>query len=565
MVDNMILVDEAELAIRAHDLWGAQLELEWLKNNNSTKHKSLFQKNGFVCLRISQECALGLKGFFDNQLITPFDHNDFGLDFLGTQLSEAAIERINTDNIYFSPPSIDVQTYLTNFLHENSATIEHELGCRWRVVNVRAWETKKGANYGPSDWHIDGGSRCMRKIMFYPLPPNKHNGSLEVFDRQDNKHSLEFDYPLAVLLDSSVLLHRGLPGRLENRPAIEVTIVPAEYNNVDPVFSGQNARYLRRMPKKIVAELIQFKFTASTHLSFKKKTRSFLGATRRKAKKLSARIKRAVTRRVKSYFFRAPREALIVRNSIANLNIGGGPLFDEVGWVNLEGSASETNPYPFFFSETCIFPIPSGVVGTVYSSHCLEHLNDGTVDRVLQEAKRVLNFNGKLILKLPNFELTKASWANGDANFFKEWNLEELLPLWKAAGIEDSLTNRASMIFCGYWNKSYGDHFSRKISFIGEAYHGPAKAPKEEVKKLLSLPGCHDTASWLVNYVKATENSPVFNHQNAWSQLELEQLLNRNGFKVLSFDKEQIADEHGLIPDFYRMSDISLYCMATLI
>jgi SAM-dependent methyltransferase len=501
MVDTMILVDKAELAIRAHDLWGAQLELDWLKNHNSTKHESLFKKNGFACLRIPQECALGLRNFFDNRLTTPFDQSDFGLDFFGTQLSEVAIEQLNADNIYFSPPSIDVQAYLANFLHENSAAIEHELGCRWRVVNVRAWETRKGANYGPSDWHIDGGARCMRKIMFYPLPPNKQNGSLELFDRQDNKYSLEFDYPVAVLLDSSVLLHRGVPGSLENRPAIEVTIIPAEYNNVDLVFSGQNARYLRRMPQDIVAQLNQFKFSAPIHLSFKKKSVSFLGATIRKAKKLPARINRAITRRVKSYIFRAPRETLIVRNSIANLNIGGGPLFDEVGWVNLEGSASEINAYPFFFSETCIFPIPSGVVSTVYSSHCLEHLNDGTVDRVLQEAKRVLNFNGRLILKLPNFELTKASWAEGDANFFKEWSLEELLPLWRAAGIEDSLTNKASMIFCGYWNKSYGDHFSRKISFIGDAYHGPAKAPKEEVERLLSSPGCHSIASWLVNYV----------------------------------------------------------------
>jgi very-short-patch-repair endonuclease len=57
----------------------------------------------------------------------------------------------------------------------------------------------------------------------------------------------------------------------------------------------------------------------------------------------------------------------------------------------------------------------------------------------------------------------------------------------------------------------------------------------------------------------------MFNHQNAWSQWELEQLLNRNGFKVLSFNREEISEENGLIPDFYKMSDISLYCMATKI
>jgi hypothetical protein len=561
---KMILADDVFLATRAHDVWGANIEIGWLKKHKIVKQQSAFQENGFMTLEISHECALGLMGFFADSLITQFNAKDCNSDFFGTDLTKEQVKKVNLDNIYYTAPEANVQNYLTIFLKKNISVIEQELGSQFRVLNVRAWSAKPGTDFGPSAWHVDGGSKFLRKIMIYPLPPNKINGTLEFFDRHGHKNTIISDRPLAVVLDSSTLLHRGRPGDTENRPAIEITITPSVENDVTLIFAGQNARYLRSLPSAIVEQLNLNKFKKPTHNSLYKKIRARGGRLKRYLNDLPVKVKRTLLRRFRQYILLRSREDLLYPSTVVNVNIGGGPLFNRMGYVNLEGASSEANIYPFFFSESCVFPIPSQVVSCVYSSHCLEHLDDITVERVLDEARRVLNRQGKLVLKLPDFELTKGSWLNRDKKFFKKWDMENLIPLWDMAGIEDNISNRASMIFCGYWNKSYGDHFSRNIYFKNNAYHGPAKINKKDLEELLSFEGCHEIARRLVNYVKSTELEPIFNHQNAWSKNELEKLLNLKGFTVQSFEKEKICTKYQTIPDITKMKDISIYCEATL-
>jgi len=570
---DMTLIDDPHVSGIGLDVWGSQIEKLWLITKGFSRHSSEFKKNGVYVFPLQEDLGEELLGFFDKTLQIDFEVNDVGCNFLVTDLSEKSIVNLNKENNFYKAPSEKVQKALSNFLEEISPEIEMQLGHGWKVVNVRAWNTKPEANFGPSAWHMDGDPKYLRKIMFYPLPPNEDNGSLEFFDRKGGRSCLESKTPLCVLYDSSVLKHRGRSGKTGCRPVIEISIVPSNVSECEYIFEGQNARYLCKLPSSIVNNLTAHKYVDKrSSNSIINRFKAEIFSQRSNNGNFFVRVKRGLSRRVRALIpdnkksLYGSHESHSVTNRIEKLNIGGGPNFFSPGWISLDGAASKVNVYPFTFTSMCDFPIPSGVVQLVYSSHCLEHLNDETVDRVLQEVKRVIASDGSLLLKLPDFELVKESFEKKDAVFFQQWGLEQLLPLWSDVGISDNLANKASMLFCGYWNKLYGDHFSRNIATdqVG-SYHGPAKIKIDDVEKLLKNSSCHEIASQLVQYVKATEVDPTFNHQNAWSRSELDQLLAKNGFKLETFNKEKICSNFSDVPGILDMNDISIYCVATLV
>lgn len=557
-IQKMEFIHDEKFAIEVHNAWGAEIESDWLSSNKYFLHESTFKNNGFAVFPISDIEALNLDGFFSGELTCKFLLDDCSPDFIKTSLTDEDIVKINEQNIYFCPPALDVQANLIQILESLEQEIEMQIGSKWRVANVRAWKARTNSKFGPNAWHVDGGSFFMRKLMIYPNKPNQQNGTLEFYDRNSKLHLLNSEEPVAVLIDSAVLLHRGSPSQFNDRPVIEITIVPSVVNDVSLSFSGQNARYLSKLPQSIIAKLSpEPKTTISTVTDDKK---SLIALSNH----FFFKVKKCLSINIKNVFFRRHSKINLPVNLLSNLNIGGGPFFKCPGWVNLDGASSQENPYPFSFSQSCTFPIPSGIVNTVYSSHCLEHLNDSTVNRVLWEVKRVLKKSGKLVLKLPDFEETLRSWAADNKDYFTKWGIEDLIKLWEANGVEDTLTNRASMIFCGYWNQAYGDHFSEKLTYKLAAYHGPAILKKEYVENLLATLSCHQISKCLVDFVNSDNKHHTFNHQNAWSKVELSGLLSMNGFNIESFDTNEICEKYRDIPGIEDMKDISIYCIASL-
>ncbi len=252
---------------------------------------------------------------------------------------------------------------------------------------------------------------------------------------------------------------------------------------------------------------------------------------------------------------------------IRYVNIGGGPNFNHIRWRNLEAVVSPHNPEPYHFSPYCVFPFADASLDLVYSSHCIEHLNDPTVDRVLAEAGRVVVRSGALILKIPDFDRTLADWRSGAPEMICApiWGLETLQSLWQRRGVADTLANRAAMIFCGYWNDAYAGadgHFAGTVSGQGDAYHGPPPVDEAFHRELLDGTSPHDVAAMLRQWVVDHEPSHHFNHQNAWSRDELEDLLARHGFRVVSFDAETIKRRYHWVPDIADMDSMSTYCFA---
>lgn len=250
---------------------------------------------------------------------------------------------------------------------------------------------------------------------------------------------------------------------------------------------------------------------------------------------------------------------LVKKNS---LNIGGGPYFCAIGWLNLEEVKSRINISPFKLTPNCIFPLDNGVIKNVYASHCLEHLDSNTAKRVLEESLRVLENKGKLVIKIPDFDLILNAWRNNDALLFKDelWDYGSVVPTWKNRNIIDCLDYRAAMLFCGFWNKAYGDHFGRKIAKNRDAYHGPPTVEVPFLRKLISDHTPWQISSELSRIVVDNEQDYHFNHRNAWSRSELGDLLKAAGFQVVTFDKEKILNECRHFPGIEDMKEQSLYC-----
>lgn len=244
------------------------------------------------------------------------------------------------------------------------------------------------------------------------------------------------------------------------------------------------------------------------------------------------------------------------------INLGGGPNFVELGWYNLDEAAACQSG--FTFSPDCQIPLPAASLHTVYTSHTIEHLDSPTVDRLLAEARRILRPDGRLVIKIPDFDRALACWRSGDASFFRDelWNFDAVSHTWRARGIDDTLARRASMIFCGFWNAEYGDHFSGRISPHPQAYHGPAVVAERELEQLRfdHTPG--QISAYLRESVSRTETAFKFNHQNAWGREELASLLDRAGFSVITSDKAVAAICCADIPDIRAMYEQSSYTVA---
>ena len=527
-----VIIEDWDLLKKSINIFGAYLQTLYQNKTSNKKYTSFFMENGYALIPLPEKVVTELMLFFAPALQIPFDINDVSPSSLkGTQKKEKIIS-LEKQILFYSAPSEITQKSFVKFMKLIAPVVEQQIGSHFKITNVRAWNTKPNTNFGPYNWHFDGGSVFIRKLMFYLRPPNLENGSIEISDRTGHSFVVKHSSPVCVLYDSSVLSHRGIaPSNIDLRPVIEVTLSPSEATHIDFIYAGQNAKMSALAPEHIAFEL-----------------------TRKRYSNLNIKDSNVE-------YFPPPVPGA---NLLRALNIGGGPKFNHGEWINLEGVASEHNLFPFIFSKDCIFPLPSSIMQLVYSSHCLEHLDDPTVDQVLSEAKRVMRTDGELLLKLPDFIFIKRALETKNTLFFKQWGIEKLIPLWKSHGVEDNLTNRAAYWFCGFWNKAYGDHFSREISFDESAYNGPPKLAEINLHAMIMNSSPHSTSTQLSDLVRSTENDYIFNHQNAWDESELEELLSRHGFIVKSFDKEKICKFYSGVPDILFMKDISIYCLASL-
>jgi SAM-dependent methyltransferase len=479
---------------------------------------------------------------------------------------------LNAGHRYFRPEGEELAV-ISRVLDHLGPAVRDAMGSEWCVVNTRIVETLPNAEImGPNAWHGDGFPPDLLKVMLYLSAPGRETGTTE-FQIGDRTTIIEGPAGTWVLFRNSVLIHRGVPPARDPRLAVEVTLMPALRRRTTPVFAGLNATYpeypwsARRawdlLPGREADTVIPDGRARTAPPTKDDRARE---KTERAAHKQALAAEKAAKAEQELRARRRRQRRVRLANvvlPIRSVNLGGGSEFVEPGWRNLEGSAGPANPTPFLFSPACRFPLRNGSVTTVYSSHCFEHLDDATVARVLAEARRVIRQAGRLVIKLPDFDRALAAWRAGEPSFFDEdrWGLRRLKALWPVKGVADTLDARASMIFCGFWNDEYGEHFGARTSRDG-AYHGPAAMPAEQLAAVRDLATPHDVAAALRAWVVAHEPSFHFNHQNAWSRQELRALLGAHGFECVTFDSRAVVEAAADIPSIEAARDESLYCLA---
>jgi SAM-dependent methyltransferase len=244
---------------------------------------------------------------------------------------------------------------------------------------------------------------------------------------------------------------------------------------------------------------------------------------------------------------------------IKAINIGGGKKFKVDGWLNLDNVGAD----PFALTPICWLPVEDASLDLIYSSHTLEHLDDATVDRVLQEAYRALKPEGALVIKIPDFDLILSKYRAGDRQFFLNWpNIGTMLRTCANRGVEPTTAAIAAQCFCGFWNRAFGDMFSGYDVKRQGAYYGPPVVPELRLQTIMDLPSAHAIAVELRAIVLASERDYTFNHQNAWSCLEFTNLLDAHGFKLDYSGVDTIITAFAPIPGIAHQREISAYYAA---
>ena len=168
------------------------------------------------------------------------------------------------------------------------------------------------------------------------------------------------------------------------------------------------------------------------------------------------------------------------------LQIGSGKNVGE-NWVNID-QITFPGVQTVNIDPNLNLPIGNHEVSVAYTSHFLEHLDDSTVARVLAESFRVLQDNGSLVIKIPDFSMIQAWYReNNWEQFqkFKFFGVTSVLERWKKYNVQPTYTNVASMMFCGYWSKSLNDHFKFGVQADTDGYHGPARIDENITREIL--------------------------------------------------------------------------------
>lgn len=243
------------------------------------------------------------------------------------------------------------------------------------------------------------------------------------------------------------------------------------------------------------------------------------------------------------------------RSSYRMVNIGSGNrdwpewlLLDEVSFPKITRFTSSPN---------CILPAADRSADLVYCSHHLEHLDDNSVNRVLAESRRILREDGRFVVKLPNFGLFRSNYLTGNHSLLKHCGLHEVIPTWENHGVPNSVVTQTAMMFCGYWNLDYGNHFAGRGPRGARAYHGPPKLPESEIDSALRNLSTRELSRYLNQAAVSDPEFSQFNHQNAWEVSDFVASAEGVGLECISTSFEEICKLDYRIPDLLAMREIS--------
>ena len=171
--------------------------------------------------------------------VRPISNEDAAEGASWNRITDGIIARLNVDHAYREPIA---EPLLEEMLAHLKAPVAEAMGTPWRLLNLRAWTTKPGAEIGPCKMHLDGDLLKIAKIMVYLTECGGGHGGLEM-DIDKRMHVVTGPPGQWCVFRNSVVHHRGIPPESGERVAIEITIAPADEFDLRPRFLGHIARY----------------------------------------------------------------------------------------------------------------------------------------------------------------------------------------------------------------------------------------------------------------------------------------------------------------------------------
>jgi len=139
--------------------------------------------------------------------------------YLASKLSDESLLQLNKNNVYRN--SQGLVSAVNDFCQEYLEVLSSVTKSPFRIINIRAWETKTTATeFGPTKYHKDGFLDGHMKIMLYLSELSEDGGSIQFI----NEEPIEAPAGLVLVFKNSDLTHRAIPGKAKDRKLIELTL-----------------------------------------------------------------------------------------------------------------------------------------------------------------------------------------------------------------------------------------------------------------------------------------------------------------------------------------------------
>lgn len=449
-------------------------------------------------------------------------------NLLISNLTDSQIEKLDDFTTLYET------TYDFNrIIHYNlAAAIRRYCKSPHTIVNTRVWTTLPGSeSFGPNTLHTDGFYPSHFKVMIYPFGMNENSGYLIVGDETVSNRPPG----TVILFRNSDVLHAGVAGNLNERLAIEVTVLRTFFHLPQYHSGHPNGRHY----KNIFLVLIEYV-----------KTNGLFNIL----KKLNIKIK--LINRIKLKLVKILNSALPIRK----VNLGSGKK-SWIGWRCFDALEYETVE-TLTFTENSILPENLDGTELFYSSHNLEHLNDKTVANLIRQINQKLSKKGFLLIKMPDFEYLLGAYRTGLLTEINDPGVLDTICTWPNKNIIPTIENKISMVFCGYMNHAYGNHFESERNILDYPFHGPSSMPHDELELILKNESIRNISKTLNARAILEKDFGQFNHQNAWSRDDIKMLLESYGFELVSDDKDEISKRFRfVVPDIKTSFDSSMYLL----
>jgi len=200
------------------------------------------------------------------------------------------------------------------------------------------------------------------------------------------------------------------------------------------------------------------------------------------------------------------------------LNIGAG-TFNHKYWTNVDyGSEQYAKVQNKFIelnlTEKPIFPFDNSTIETIYSSHTIEHIDDESVQNMIEESFRILKIGGVMRITCPDASLLLNSIKHNVNTFWNwrhEWFIKHFDIKASELEIEDFLVREISTARCRFFEKVDEPLYPEKI--------------KEKMNELSD----EKFLQWMVEKNVFDKRNPQF-HINYWTYEKLSNMCIKAGF-----------------------------------